>query len=264
VGLSAKSWLHIKWRQSPAEVADRNTTKTALVTGANRGIGFEIARQLAQEGMTVLAGARSEQKVLEAGAAFAKLGADVVPVILDIADAQHLPANLAELERHHGSIDILVNNAAIFIDGPGGFRGAFRASLFDMTDDTFRRTWETNVLGPAATIRALMPGMIARGFGRVVNMSSAAGQLNEMGSGFPAYRVSKTALNALTRIAAEEGARSNVKVNACSPGWVRTDMGGWRAPRTPEKGAETPVWLATLPADGPTGGFFQDKTPIPW
>jgi NAD(P)-dependent dehydrogenase (short-subunit alcohol dehydrogenase family) len=105
--------------------------------------------------------------------------------------------------------------------------------------------------------------MIARGFGRVVNMSSLAGQLSGMSAGFPAYRVSKAALNALTRIAAAE-ASGDVKVNACSPGWVRTDMGGADAPRTPAKGAETAVWLATLKGDGPTGGFFQDKTPVAW
>jgi NAD(P)-dependent dehydrogenase (short-subunit alcohol dehydrogenase family) len=241
-------------------MAARKTPKTALVTGANRGIGFEIARQLAEQGITVLAGARSDKKAQAAGAAFAEIGVTVVPVVLDIAAAKRMPAILAEIERRHGPIDVLVNNAAILIDGPGGFG----ASLFEMTDDTFRRTWETNVLGPATIIRALLPGMIARGFGRVVNMSSAAGQLSDMGSGFPAYRVSKTALNALTRIAAAEAARGDVKVNACSPGWVRTDMGGADAPRTPEKGAETAVWLATLPTGGPTGGFFQDKAPIPW
>jgi NAD(P)-dependent dehydrogenase (short-subunit alcohol dehydrogenase family) len=241
-------------------MAGRKAPKTALVTGANRGIGFEIARQLAEQGITVLAGARSDKKAQAAGAAFAEIGVTVVPVVLDIAAAKRMPAILAEIERRHGPIDVLVNNAAILIDGPGGFG----ASLFEMTDDTFRRTWETNVLGPATIIRALLPGMIARGFGRVVNMSSAAGQLSDMGSGFPAYRVSKTALNALTRIAAAEAARGDVKVNACSPGWVRTDMGGAEAPRTPEKGAETAVWLATLPTGGPTGGFFQDKAPIPW
>jgi NAD(P)-dependent dehydrogenase (short-subunit alcohol dehydrogenase family) len=106
--------------------------------------------------------------------------------------------------------------------------------------------------------------MIARGYGRVVNMSSLAGQLTGMSSGFPAYRMSKAALNALTRIAAAEADKGDVKVNACSPGWVKTDMGGPEAPRSPEKGAETAVWLATLPSDGPTGGFFQDKAPIPW
>lgn len=231
------------------------------MTGANRGIGFEIARQLACQGFNVLAGVRSEQKALAAGAAFKKLGVDVATVIVDVADADRLPVVLAELERRYSAIDVLINNAAILIDGPGGFG----ASLFDMTDDVFRRTWETNVLGPAITMRTIIPGMMARGYGRVVNMSSLAGQLSGMRSGFPAYRVSKAALNALTRIAAAEAeARGDVKVNACSPGWVRTDMGGREAPRSPAKGAETAVWLAMLPADGPTGGFFQDKEPIGW
>ena len=241
-------------------MADRSTKKTALVTGANRGIGFAIAHRLAELRISVLAAVRNEANAIAAGAAFGKLGVDVDPVILDVADAAALPSVLAEIERRHAPIDILVNNAAIMIDGPGGFS----ASLFEMTDDTLRRTWETNVLGPAVITRALLPGMIARGYGRVVNMSSLAGQLAGMSSGFPAYRMSKTALNALTRIAAAEAGKGDVKVNACSPGWVKTDMGGSDAPRSPEQGAETAVWLATLPADGPTGGFFQDKAAVPW
>ena len=149
-------------------MAGRKAPKTALVTGANRGIGFEIVRQLAEQGISVLAGARSDKKAQAAGAAFAKIGVTAVPVVLDIAAAKRMPAILAEIERRHGPIDVLVNNAAILIDGPGGFG----ASLFEMTDDTFRRTWETNVLGPATTMRALLPGMIARGFGRIVNIVS--------------------------------------------------------------------------------------------
>lgn len=234
--------------------------KTALVTGANRGIGFAIARQLAELGITVLAGVRNGASAASATAAFGKIGVDVQPVILDVANVAALPSALKDIEQRHAPIDILVNNAAILIDGPGGFD----ASLFDMTDETFRLTWETNVLAPAAIIRTLLPGMIAREYGRVVNVSSLAGQLAGMGSGFPAYRISKTALNALTRIAAAEAGRGDVKVNACSPGWVRTGMGGPEASRLPDKGAETPVWLATLPSDGPTGGFFEDKKAVPW
>lgn len=236
--------------------------RLALVTGANRGIGFAIARELALGDMRVLAGVRSADKASQAEADFRKAGVEVTAVVLDMANAAGIPGKLAEIGRAHGPIDVLVNNAAILIDGPGGFA----ASLFDMTDDVFRRTWETNVLGPAAMIRAAVPGMIARGFGRVVNMSSRAGQLSGMSKGFPAYRVSKAALNALTRIAAAEAAASNadVKINACSPGWVRTGMGGAEAPRSPEEGAETAVWLATLGGDGMNGGFFEDKKPLPW
>ncbi|MES1179941.1 MAG: SDR family NAD(P)-dependent oxidoreductase [Hyphomicrobium sp.] len=232
------------------------------MTGANRGIGFEIARQLAVRGVHVVAGVRSAAKAVEAQAAFGKAGMSVIPVVLDVANAGRIPEALADIEQQHGAIDVLVNNAAILIDGPGGFD----ASLFEMTDDVFRRTWETNVLGPAATMRALIPSMIGRGYGRVVNMSSLAGQLSHMGSGFPAYRVSKAALNALTRIAAAEAKASNadIKINACSPGWVRTEMGGPDAERSPEQGAETAVWLAMLDSSGPTGGFFQDREPQPW
>jgi NAD(P)-dependent dehydrogenase (short-subunit alcohol dehydrogenase family) len=241
---------------------DRGDGRLALVTGANRGIGFEIARGLAAHGVRVLAGVRTAEKASAAAAEFRTASADVTPVVLDVANAGAIPGDLADIERTHGPVDILVNNAAILIDGPGGFH----ASLFDMTDEVFRRTWETNVLGSAATMRSLIPGMVARGFGRVVNMSSRAGQLSGMGAGFPAYRVSKAALNALTRIAAAEAAASkaDVKINACSPGWVRTEMGGPDALRSPAQGAETAVWLAMVGHDGPNGEFYEEKKQLPW
>ena len=155
---------------------------------------------------------------------------------------------------------MLVNNAGILIDAPGGFS----ASVFDVKTDILRRTFETNVEGPLRMMQAVLPGMRARGYGRVVNLSSMAGQMQGMGAGYPAYRMSKAALNALTRIVAGEVGRGNVKINAMCPGWVRTDMGGPEATRSVEQGADTAVWLATLPDDGPTGGFFQDRKAIAW
>lgn len=238
--------------------------RTALITGAYRGIGLEIARQLADGGVRVVVSARDLSKAEAAAATLKATGADVSAVALDVTDAHSIAQAVASVEGQHGAIDILVNNAAILIDGPGGFS----ASLFDMTDDTVRRTFETNVSGPARMIQAVLPGMIARRYGRIVNLSSRAGQLSDMGAGFPAYRMSKAALNALTRIAATEARASNakadVKINAACPGWCRTDMGGEDAARTAAEGAKTPVWLALLDRDGPTGGFFHDHKPIAW
>lgn len=235
-------------------------SRLALVTGGNRGIGFEISKQLAAQGVRVIIGARDLDKGREAAAALASEGRRIEAVALDVASAESITQACAAIEQKHGAIDILVNNAGILIDGPGGFS----SSLFEMTDDTARRTWETNVLGPARLMQAIVPGMSARGFGRVVNLSSRAGQLAEMGMGFPAYRMSKAALNALTKLTAAEVGKGNVKINALCPGWCKTDMGGADATRTPEDGAKTAVWLAMLPDDGPSGGFFHDNREIAW
>lgn len=235
---------------------------TALVTGANRGIGLEIVRQLAARGVRAVLAARDIDKGLAAAGQLKAQGLDVSVVTLDVSRAESIARAVAQVERDFGPIDILVNNAAILIDGPGGFD----ASLFDLTPETMRATFETNLIGPLELIRAVGPGMRQRRYGRVVNVSSAAGQLAHMGMGFPGYRMSKTALNALTCIAAAEAARDGVdiKINAVDPGWVRTDMGGADAARSVEQGAETAVWLAMLAADGPTGGFFRDKKSIAW
>jgi NAD(P)-dependent dehydrogenase (short-subunit alcohol dehydrogenase family) len=247
-----------------------STSHLALVTGGNRGIGLEIARQLAGSGLRVVIGVRDAAKGQAAAEDLNREGTHpaVAVAVMDVADPASIAAAAGSIEQQHGPISILINNAGILIDGPGGFD----SSLFDMTDETMRLTWQTNVLGPAALIRVLVPGMIQRNFGRVVNVSSGAGQLSDMGSGFPAYRMSKSALNALTRVSSAEVSKKaaggpaggNVKINAMCPGWVRTAMGGPDAPRTPAQGAETAYWLATLSDDGPTGGFFRDKTAIAW
>lgn len=235
-------------------------TRFALVTGANRGIGFEIVRQLSRLGVITALGSRDLAKGEAAAEKLASEGLEVPVVAIDTDNEAGPERAMAEMQRLFGRCDILVNNAAILIDGPGGFN----ASLFELTSATARKTFETNVLGPLRMIQAAAPMMRTNGYGRIVNLSSGAGQLSEMTVGFPGYRMSKTALNAVTRIAAAELLGGNIKVNAVCPGWVRTDMGGPEAERSVEEGAATPVWLAMLPDDGPTGGFFRDKKPIAW
>ena len=234
--------------------------RVALVTGANRGMGLEIVRQLSRLGLIAVLAARDLEKGKVAAATLAAEEFDVPVVALDVTDADSIRAAVAEVRGLFGRIDVLVNNAAIMKEGllPED------TSVLDVSGDLVNQTFLTNTVGPLRMIQATVPGMRERGYGRIVNLSSGAGQLAEMGSGYPAYRLSKSALNALTRTTAAELGAHEIKVNSLCPGWVRTDMGGPHATRTVEHGAETAVWLATLPEDGPTGGFFRDMKPIPW
>ena len=229
--------------------------RTALVTGANRGIGLEVCRQFARQGHDVILTARDGAK---AKAAAARLRADgsVAPAVLDVTDARTIQLLARELASRGVRVDIVVNNAAVLV-------GESRAVL-ETTDDDLRATFETNVFGAVAVCRAFVPGMIARRFGRVVNVSSQAGQLASMSTYAPAYSMSKSALNAFTRQLAAATRGKGILVNSACPGWVRTDMGGPTATRSVEEGADTIVWLATLPAVGPTGGFFSDRREIDW
>jgi NAD(P)-dependent dehydrogenase (short-subunit alcohol dehydrogenase family) len=224
--------------------------RTALVTGANRGIGREAARLLAAAGLDVVLTARDG----EAGrAAAADLGLRFEQ--LDVAGAESVRACAQRLERDGVAVDVLVNNAGVLRSG----------GILDVEDGVLRDTLEVNLLGPLRTARAFMPGMIERGYGRVVNVSSGSGSLTEASPYSPVYSISKTALNMLTRqLAFAAEGRGDVKVNSVCPGWVRTDMGGGAAPRSPAEGADTIVWLATLPADGPSNGFFRDRRPAAW
>ncbi len=234
--------------------------RIALVTGANRGIGLEIVRQLSRIGLIAVLASRDLEKGKAAAAALASEGLDAPVVALDVTDADSIRAAVAEVLGLFGRIDVLVNNAGIMKEG----FSPEDASVLDVSSDLVNLTFLTNTVGPLRLIQATVPRMGERGYGRIVNLSSGAGQLAEMGSGFPAYRISKSALNALTRLTAAELGPHEIKVNSVCPGWVRTDMGGPNATRTVEHGAETAVWLATLPEDGPTGGFFRDMKPIPW
>ena len=230
--------------------------RIALVTGANRGIGFETCRQLAGAGLRVILTSRDPAKGRRAADLLRREGKDVAWEPLDVTDSKSVKRLLDAVRRRFGRLDVLVNNAAVYLDED--------VSVFEVDDATVRATLETNFYGPLAMCRAFVPLMQAQGYGRVVNVSSGAGQLSSMTGGAAAYKVSKAALNALTRIVADEVRPANIKVNAVCPGWVRTKMGGPGAPRSPEQAAETIVWLATLPDRGPTGGFFRDRKPIAW
>lgn len=221
-------------------------TRTALVTGANRGIGLAVAQALGQKGLTVVLGSRD----LADGRAAAASIPGARALALDLEDPASIGRALADLD---GAVDVLVNNAGICPEG--GLEAVAPAVL--------RAAFEVHVFGPAALIRGLLPGMRRRGYGRIVNISSGWGSFGEGLSGPFAYSVSKAALDALTfNLSKDLG--GDLKVNACCPGWVRTRMGGPGANLTPEKASDTPAWLATLPPDGPNGGFFRNRKPIPW
>jgi len=233
----------------------------AVITGASRGLGFETCRQLGRRGYRVLLTARDHAKGKAAAAALRDEGLDVGFFPLDVTDTDSVRALAGHLEREGGRLDVLVNNAGVFLD-PMPPEDPSASSIFRADIATVRYSMEANAYGPLRLCQALVPLM--RGRGRVVNVSSGMGQLSGMNGCCPGYRFSKAALNVLTRILADELRDTRIKVNSVCPGWVRTEMGGPNAERSVEEGADTIVWLATLPDDGPSGGFFRDRKPIPW
>ncbi len=225
-------------------------TYTALVTGGNRGIGFEACRELAAAGLHVLLTARSADVGEQAAERLRAEGLDVTFELLDVAD----PDSVRGCAERVGDVDVLVNNAGILLDDDG--------DLLDIDLGVLDENMQVHFFGPARLCRAFVPGMVGRGYGRVVNLVSGWGSWSEGVPGPAGYALGKAALRALTRRVASE-VRGDVKVNAMDPGWVATDMGG-RGGRRPEQAVDTLVWLATLPADGPTDQCFYDRRPIPW
>ena len=224
----------------------------ALVTGANRGIGREVARQLAEHGDTVILTARDEEK---ARSAADELSGDVRALALDVSDPGSIGAAAERVSDDPGSLDVLVNNAGAGLD--------FGVSGADPDFEAIQGSLETNFFGAYRLTVALLPLLRGSEHPRVVNVSSGMGGIAEMGGWSPGYRVSKAALNAMTRILSTELAEEGVLVNSACPGFVATDMGGpMGATKTVEDGAAGVVWLATLPDDGPTGGFFRDGRPV--
>jgi NAD(P)-dependent dehydrogenase (short-subunit alcohol dehydrogenase family) len=230
--------------------------RIALVTGANRGIGLEVCRQLAERGFIVLLTAREGAKATAAANKLKKAGT-VEPIALDVADPRSIERAADEVLKRYDYLDILINNAGINYDTWETVENA-------KIDGPVVETITTNLLGPWRVCQAFLPLLRKSREGRIVNVSSESGSLASMGAGPPAYQVTKAALNAMTRTLAGELRGAHILVNAVCPGWVATEMGGAGAPRSVAEGAASVVWAATLPDSGPTGGFFRDGKPVPW
>ncbi len=231
--------------------------RVVVVTGGNRGIGLEICRQLAKLDLIVVLTSRQEKEGTEAVADLNKSGVTVNYHQLDVTNASQILKLKDFLSEEFGRCDVLVNNAGVFLDN--------KESDFLHTDvATVHQTMETNVYGPYLLCQALVPLMTKNNYGRIVNISSGLGQLSEMGSRYIAYRMSKTAINVITTVLAAELAGTNVLVNSMCPGWVKTRMGGAGAIRSVEEGADTAVWLSTLPDGGLSGKIFRDRKEVSW
>ena len=248
------------------------SAKVALVTGGNRGIGFATCRALARLGMRVLLTARDEAELRRAQAQLAGEGLEVDTIELDVTDPRMTDHTRGEnidgsfigdwVRRKYGRLDVLVNNAGVVPDQAGHGEGS--DTILATPKSAFEQGMATHFYGPLALCRSFVPMMRAQNYGRIVNVSTGMARLTDMNSGWPAYRVSKVAINTLTKILSEELKGTNVLVNSASPGWVKTRMGGEGANLTPEQGADTIVWLATLPDGGPSGGFFADRKQTAW
>lgn len=238
--------------------------KIALVTGANKGLGLEIARRLGQIGMFILLGARDKTRGHAAVVALRGQGIDAHDLLLDVTHGPSIDRVRHFIEREYGRLDILVNNAGTTHDT------SLRPSETPL--ETIREVFDTNFFGPIALTQSLLPLLRKSEAGRIVNMSSGLGSLAQNSDpSWPFYNLkplgynsSKTALNAFTVLLAHELKDTPIKVNSADPDWCRTDMGGAAATHSAEEGADTPVWLATLDATGPSGGFFNARQPVPW
>lgn len=232
--------------------------RIAVITGANKGIGLEIVRQLAENGFKVVLTSRDETKGIKACENLKKQGLDVLYHQLDVTDDSSIERLAGYLKSEVEGLDILVNNAGINVDN--------NKNTLNVDMETVRKTMETNFYGPFKVSQALLPLLLKSDDGRIINVSSGLGSLSssiEEHHPFPAYSISKTALNALTVNMAADLRNTNVKVNSACPGWVRTDMGGPYAHKSPREGADTAVWLATTPSI-PSGKFFRERREVEW
>jgi NAD(P)-dependent dehydrogenase (short-subunit alcohol dehydrogenase family) len=226
-----------------------------LVTGANKGIGYEIARQLGEKGYHVLVGARKAEAGKQAVASLQKGGASAEFIKIDVSDRTSIEEAARTVGAKFDHLDALVNNAAIMED---------KKNITEVPDDLFLLTLTTNTLGPLRATQAFLSLLLKSSSASIVNMSSGLGQLSDMGDMYPAYSISKTSLNAVTRQFAAVLRDKGITVNSVCPGWVKTDMGGPNAIRTVQQGADTVTWLVTEAPRDLTGQFLRDRSVIPW
>jgi NAD(P)-dependent dehydrogenase (short-subunit alcohol dehydrogenase family) len=230
--------------------------KVALVTGGNRGIGYELVKQLALKGFKVILASRDSKIGYEATQKLKELDLDVSCVEMDVTNQESIHQAAVAINEKYGRLDVLINNAGVYLDE--------NKKLLNMDPSILEKTMATNFYGVYHVIHSFIPLMEKQRYGRIINISSEYGAMSEMSyQGVGAYKLSKLALNGLTQLVAAE-IKGDIKINAVDPGWVSSDMGGPSAPRTPKQAAESILWLATIGPEGPNGGFFRNGKPIDW
>jgi len=246
--------------------------KIAMVTGANRGLGFEISRQLGKKGITVLMGARNSEKGEQAAKTLRGEGLETHAIALEVTDSASIASAVERIRSDFGKVDVLVNNAAVLLD--------IGIQPSDVKEEMLRSTFEVNFFGPYRLTQQLVPLLKKSRRGRIVNLGTQVASLNQLADPnsplrediCPAYQTSKTALNAMTLVFAKELKEFGIKINSVCPGWVMTDMGhddlpdygDAVRPMSPQEAVEKLIWLTELPDDGPTGGFFSEGRSVPW
>jgi NAD(P)-dependent dehydrogenase (short-subunit alcohol dehydrogenase family) len=235
--------------------------KVAVVTGANRGLGHALTVALAEKGYKVFMVGRNKIEIDNASAKLQEAGLNVEGFEADVSKARHITALSSYVQSQYDHLDILINNAGVILE-PGGLDS--QVTCFTVNPELVEEAYSINTVGSLRTVQAFYDLMLKARQPRIVNVSSAMGTLSEMKGGWPAYRMSKAAMNAMTGVLAAELEGTRIKVNSVCPGWVKTDMGGPNAERSIEDGIKGIMWAAMLPPDGPSGGFFKDGEPLPW
>jgi NAD(P)-dependent dehydrogenase (short-subunit alcohol dehydrogenase family) len=235
--------------------------KVAVVTGANRGLGHALTKALAEDEYKVFMVGRNKIEIDNASAKLQEAGLNVEGFEADVSKGRHITALASYVQSQFDHLDLLINNAGVILE-PGGLDS--QVTCFTVNPDLVEEAYSINTVGALRLVQAFYDLLLKARQPRIVNVSSGMGALSEMEGGWPAYRMSKAAMNALTGILAVEFEGTRVKVNSVCPGWVKTDMGGPNAERSIEEGIEGILWAAKLPPDGPTGGFYRDGKRIDW